>query len=330
MPGNPFKAPPVIKAAFPFRATCRLFPPAMAALPIPLLVHHAVMALRKRLWQPAALLIILCWAALAPAVARQPVSPNALVRVADGRLLAPEIARIVNRGELVVAMLQVDSPPFFFFDDNGRWTGLEVNLAQAIADALGVKLSINRNASTFNAVVEQVARGEADIAVSKISRTLSRAQSIAFSQPYLTLNHALILNRMKFAQLARGRELPEAVRGFDGSIGVIAKSSFADYARRNFPKAKIEEFPTWNGVLAAVINGEVAAAYRDEFEVKRVLKEDPALSLTLRTVTLKDQQDTLGIAVSVTDPTLLAFINEFLAQRTEKLDVNKVLQATGK
>jgi polar amino acid transport system substrate-binding protein len=42
------------------------------------------------------------------------MSPSpALVKVPDGRLLAPDIARIVTRGELVVAMLGVDTPPFF-------------------------------------------------------------------------------------------------------------------------------------------------------------------------------------------------------------------------
>ncbi|KAF1045351.1 substrate-binding periplasmic protein [Xylophilus sp.] len=271
-------------------------------------------------------------AAPAP-VAHAPVSPNALgsvVRLPDGRLLAPDIARIVTRGELGVAMLNVDTPPFFSFDDQGRWSGLEVNLAQSIADELGVKLRVNRDAATFNAVVDLIARGEADIAISKLSRTLGRTQTIAFSAPYLTLNHALILNRVKFAQLARGRPLPEVVRSFDGSIGVIAKSSFAYYARRNFPKAKIEEFPTWNDVLAAVFDGSVTAAYRDEFEVKRVLKADPTVALALRTVMLKDLEDTLGVGVSVADPNLLAFVNEFLAQRTEKLDITRVLQALDK
>jgi ABC-type amino acid transport substrate-binding protein len=291
-------------------------------------IHRAAPALRERRGCLAALLA-LCWAAHAPAAA-QPVSPDALgalVRVDNGRLLAPEIARIVQRGELVVAMLRVDTPPFFFFNSHGQWVGLEVNLAQAVADELGVKLRVVHEAGTFNAVVDQVARGEADIGISKLSRTLARAQTIAFSTPYLTLNHALILNRIKFAQIARGRELRDVMRSFDGSIGVIAKSSFAYYARRNFPKAKIEEFPAWNDVLAAVHKGDVVAAYRDEFEVKRVLKADPTLSLTLRTVTLKDLQDTLGIAVSIANPTLLAFVNEFLAQRTEKLSVDKVLQA---
>lgn len=250
-----------------------------------------------------------------------------LVKVADGRLLAPDIARIVNNGELVVAMLKVDTPPFFSYNKSGQWVGLDVDLAEAIAQELGVKLRINRDGSSFNAVVDILARGEADLAISKLSRTLARSQTIAFSNPYLTLNHALLLNRVKFAQLAKGREVPEAIRAFNGSIGVIAKSSFADYAKRNFPKSSIQEFPTWNNVLAALQKGEITAAYRDELEIKRILSTDATASLVLRTVTLKDLEDTLGIGVSISSPRLLAFVNEFLAQRAEKLDIKKVLQA---
>ena len=233
-------------------------------------------------------------AADAPAAPPAPVLTNGLVRVPDGRLLAPDIARIVMRGELVVAMLKVDTPPFFFFDDSGQWTGLEVGLAQSLAKELGVKLRINRDAGTFNAVVDLLANGQADLAISKLSRTLARTQTIAFSDAYLTLNHSLILNRVKFAQLSRGRPLPEVIRNFDGSIGVIAKSSFADYARTNFPHAKVQEFATWNEVLAALYKGEIVSAYRDEFEVKRVLKADPTVSRVVSTLTRKKQEVTQG------------------------------------
>lgn len=255
------------------------------------------------------------------------VNESKLVPMPDGRLLSPDIARIVNRGELVVGMLKADTPPFFMFDSNGKWVGLEVDLAKSIAKALGVGLRVNRDAASFNAVVDQLARGEVDLAISKLSRTLARSQTIAFSNPYLTLSHALLLNRVKLAQLSRGRPLPEVIRSFEGVVGVIEKSSFAEYAKTSFPKAKIQEFTNWNAVLAAVYSGDVAAAYRDEFEVKSVLKTDPAASLVLRTATLKDLQDTLGIGVSISDPVLLAFLNTFLEQRSEKLDVNKVLQA---
>lgn len=252
-----------------------------------------------------------------------------LVKVADGRLLAPDIARIVNRGELVVAMLGVDTPPFFYVK-KGELVGVEVDLAKAIAKELGVNVRFNRDAKTFNAVVDIIARGEADLAISKLSRTLARAQVISFSQPYLSLNHALILNRVKFAQFARDRALPDVIRGFTGSVGVIAKSSFSDYASRNFPNAKVIEYPGWGDVLKALDKGDVIGAYRDEFEVKRILKSDPTASLVLRTVTFKDLEDTLGIAVGINDRVLLAFINEFLTQRSDKLNINKVLTALEK
>ena len=253
-------------------------------------------------------------------------TPSSLVKVADGRMLAPDIARIVNRGELVVAMLGVDTPPFFY-EKNGELTGLEVDLAKAFAKELGVQVRFNRTAKTFNAVVETVARGEADMAISKLSRTLARTQVISFTQPYLTLNHALILNRVAFAQHARERAAPDVIRRFNGTIGVIAKSSFQDYAKRYFPKAKVMEYPSWPEVLKALEKGEVMAAYRDEFEIKRILKSNPTASLTLRTITLKDLEDTLGIAVGLSDRTLLAFANEFLVQRGDKLTINKVLAA---
>jgi ABC-type amino acid transport substrate-binding protein len=237
-----------------------------------------------------------------------------------------DIARIRQRGELVVAMLATDTPPFFY-EKEGQLVGLEVDLAKSIARELKVEVRFNREAKSFNEVVDMVAQRRADLGVSKLSRTLARAQMVHFSQPYLALNHALVLNRVAFARLANNEKVEDTVRQFKGTLGVIAQSSFSDFAKNNFPKAKIIEYPNWNAVLNAVNKGEVTGAYRDEFEIKRLLKDNPTAALTLRTVTLKDLDDTLSIAVGVTDPTLLAFVNQVLSQQREKLDINKVLNA---
>jgi ABC-type amino acid transport substrate-binding protein len=89
----------------------------------------------------------------------------------------------------------------------------------------------------------------------------------------------------------------------------------------------VHAYASWGELLRAVEKGEVLAAYRDEFEVKSVLKTDPKASLTLRTVTFKDLEDTLGIAVGIQDPVLLAFVDQYLAQSAEKLTIDSVLQA---
>lgn len=268
----------------------------------------------------------------APVVAAKiSAKPNAtgLVQVADGRLIAPDIARIVNRGELIVAMVAMDTPPFFYVKNN-ELVGLEVDLAKDVAKELGVTVRFDRTAKSFNEVVDIVSRQEADLGISKLSSTLARAQKVHFSTPYLMLNHGFILNRVRFAEYARDRTLPVAIRQFKGTVGMIAKSSWTDYAKRYFPNAEIKEFPTWAEVLKAVEKGEIMAAYRDEFEVKRVLRADPTASLTMRTVTFKDLDDALAIAVGLQDDALLDYVNLYLSQSNKKLTIDKVLNALEK
>nr|WP_242539007.1 ABC transporter substrate-binding protein [Trinickia acidisoli] len=258
-----------------------------------------------------------------------PLTSTGLVQMPDGRLLAPEFARIESRGELVVAMLGVDQPPFFE-TRNGRLMGIDVDIANELAAKLGVTVRFNRDAKTFDGVVRLLANGDADLAISKLSRTLPRAELISFSTPYISLHRALLLNRMNFAQIARGRTAPDVIRSYDSTIGVVMNSSYSEYVRTNFPNAKVRPYPSWEALLGALDKGEVTAAYRDEFEVKHVLKSDPTASLRLRVVTLDDLDDPIAIGVNVSSPALLAFVNQFLAERSKKIDVNTLLQATDK
>jgi ABC-type amino acid transport substrate-binding protein len=260
-------------------------------------------------------------------LAALPTTSTGLVKMPDGRLLTPEFARIVARGELVVAVLGVDQPPFFQ-QQNGQLVGIDIDIAKELAAKLGVKARFNRDAKTFDAVVTLLANGDADLAISKLSRTLTRAEVVSFSVPYIRLHRALLLNRVKFAQLAKGRAVPDVVRSYDGSIGVVTNSSYATYVASNFPHAKVQSYPSWDALLKALDAGEVTAAYRDEFEVKHVLKVYPTASLRLRVVTLEDLDDTISIGVNVCAPSLLAFVNQFLAERTNKIDVMTLLQAS--
>lgn len=247
-----------------------------------------------------------------------------LVRLADGRLVSKDIGRIVARGEIVVAVLGSDAPPFFQAV-NGELTGTDIDMAREIGRELGVNVRFDRSAKSFNQVVEIVARGEADLGISKLSRTLARSQSVRFSAPYLSLEHALLINRLEFAKVARDQSVTSVLRNFKGSIGVIANSSFAGFAARNFPQARLVSYASWDEVVKAVQRGDVVAAYRDEFEVKRILKLNPTASLTLRSVTFKDLVDSLSVAVGIQDTVLLDFVNQYLAQRPEKMTVDTVL-----
>ncbi|RFP08976.1 MULTISPECIES: ABC transporter substrate-binding protein [unclassified Duganella] len=249
-----------------------------------------------------------------------------LVRVADGRMLAPDIARIVNHGELVVSMLATDNPPFFSVK-NGDLVGTDIDLAKLIATELGVTLRFDRSYKTFDSVVEAVALGKVDIAVSRLGRTLKRAQMVHFSISYIKLGHAMLINRMRFAQLAGDRSLPQVVRDYTGTLGVLAGSSWEEFGRRNFPKAKLVRYPTWPDLIEAAKKGEVTAVYRDEMEVVQLMREEPGLALTLRTVTFSDLEAPLSVVVGIRDLTLLSFVNELIAQRAVQPTADSVLKA---
>ena len=237
---------------------------------------------------------------------------------------ARDMAEIKASGKLIVAIPDQRNPPFFF-EDQGELKGLDIDLSKSIGQALGVEVEFNREGKSFNDAVKLVATDKADISAAKISRTLARSQTVLFSAPYITLPHAMLVNRLRFAQIAGGKSIAEVMQNYSDTIGVIANSSFVGFAKTNFPKAKIVEFATWDDVVEAVAKGVVTTAYRDAFEVKRIFKIKPDLVLTVRSVIIEDIKDTIGIAVNDKNYLLLNFLNLFLEQKNIKYTSEQIL-----
>ena len=231
---------------------------------------------------------------------------------AQGNGSQGDIASIISRGELRVAITDVDQPPFYFTGKDGRLAGYDIDLATKMADEMGVKLVITRDAPAFNDLVTLVSSGKADLAVSKLSRTLSRSRFIKFSSPYMTFKQGLLFNRLQLAKVSSESDIHKYVRNYKGTLGVIANSSYANYAKDNFPEAKIKEYPTWDAAVQALTNGEVLSLYRDELEIKRVLASIPNSSLLFKPVYFTDLTDPIAVAVRTENTQLLFWVNIFL------------------
>ena len=225
----------------------------------------------------------------------------------------PDIESVLARGVLRVAVTQFDLPAFHQRRKDGAIVGPEIDLAQQVAKALKVKLELITDPSSFDGVVDTVAKGNADIGISKLSQTYNRLMRVRFSQPYLTLRHSLVFDRASVAQQAAGKPPDTVLRTFSGRIGVIAGSAYVDFARRNFPAAKVVELPNWNAVIDALKAQKVDAIYRDEFETRRVLRLNPALNVRFGTAVITDQFAFLSIAICNSCSKLQEFINYHLA-----------------
>jgi len=238
--------------------------------------------------------------------------------------LPADIAAIKKANVLVVAMTKKDVPPFFSGEgDDIR--GLDVEIARRIGVLLGVPVQFRRDAESFAEVVEQVRDGRADIAVSKLSVTGPRLQVVRFSDPYVKLRQSLVINRLWLSQNSQGREVYQVIRSFDGKISFIRNSSYDTFARINFPNATFLPEDKWDVIIDNVTKGTIAAAYRDEFEIKKISFEKPDAAITTKSITISDSVDNIAIAVNPKAVQLLSIVNYVIKNEYSNIDTKKLM-----
>jgi polar amino acid transport system substrate-binding protein len=262
--------------------------------------------------------IALCMAHLALPCSAQEASRNGSLH---------DLQSIIDAKVLHVALTRFDLPAFHMRGPDGKLTGAEIDMAEQIGRALGVKVDFIDDADSFDAVVDAVAAGRADIGISKLSQTYRRLHRVRFSEPYITLRHALLFNRSMIAQDAERRPPAAVLQGYNGRIGVIAGSAYGDFAKANFPAATVVEGRTWDDVIASLLAGKVEAIYRDEFEIRRIVKNNPALNVKLGTAAITDQAALLSIAICDTCSKLQELINYHLERTRNSWTLKALLAA---
>ena len=238
--------------------------------------------------------------------------------------LPTDIAAIKKKNVLIIAMTKKDVPPFFSGEGEDI-RGLDVEIARRIGVMIGVPVQFRRDAESFAEVVEQVRDGRADLAVSKLSITGPRLLTVRFSDPYIKLKQAMIINRLWLSQNSQGREVHEVLRTFNGKISFIKNSSYDTFARANFPKAVYTPEESWDTIINNVTNGAIAAGYRDEFEIKKISFEKPEAAITTKTVTISDSIDNIAVAVNPNSPQLLSIVNYVIRNEYSNIDTKKLM-----
>jgi polar amino acid transport system substrate-binding protein len=242
--------------------------------------------------------------------------------------VANDLPSIKAGGLLRVAITHFDIPPFHQRQPDGSFVGKDVEFIRELGDALKVKVAYVDSPLTFDSVVQAVADARADIGLSKLSQTYDRMVHVRFSEPYLTLRHALIYNRAAISRLASGAAPDGALRGFAGKIGVIGESAYVDFAMVNYPKATVVPFRTWEATVEALRTGEVDVVYRDEFEARSIFLHDPAMHVQFGAAVMTDRRSFLSVAICDSCTKLEEFINYFIAQHPRAYSLDELLTAS--
>lgn len=240
--------------------------------------------------------------------------------------VAPEIRKIIDRGKLRVGLYSEDMPPFIMTDKNGKLYGYDIDIADKIAKCLNVEIEFDRNSSTYQELYEKAVRGEVDIIISKFSITLDRAIYLRFTDPYLEMHRALLVNR-EFALKNKIEEYPvDYMKKNNISIGVKSKTSYVSFAKELFPDANLVELPEWGDVVNLLIEGKIDAAMYDELEVDKLIRKNPDISLYASAYILTDQKDMISMAVPYKSTQFLSWLNCLIEYQSIKTDVNTMIE----
>ena len=111
---------------------------------------------------------------------------TAAFALAEGDLLK----EIQERGYISIAT-EGDWAPYTYHDESNKLVGYDVEIGQAIADALGVEAKFEETG--WDAILAGVKGGRFDIACNGVSYTEERAEAYNFSTPYLYTPSVLVV-----------------------------------------------------------------------------------------------------------------------------------------
>ncbi len=206
-----------------------------------------------------------------------------------------------NPHQLIVGM-ELSSPPFDMTDEHNQPTGIDVELAHALGDALGREMVI-RNTS-FEGLIPALQTGKIDLILSSMTITAQRAESIDFSDAYLHVGICLLVNAG--SDVRRADDLNRPGRK------VVVKNNTTGYfyAQEHLPNAELLQITEPGACVLEVVQGKADAFIYDQFSVFQYQRQNPK---TTRAVLEPLRKENWGIGVRKGNAELLRQVNAFLA-----------------
>ena len=216
---------------------------------------------------------------------------------------SPVLDRILSRGELKVGM-SGDMPPLNMLNKEDKIIGLDADLAALMADAMGVKLNVQKIA--FAGLLPALEAGSIDMIISNMTMTPDRNLKVAFVGPYFTSGKGLLTKSSTLTQVQKFADINNSKFTFAALKGSTSEA----VTRAGAPQATLLTVSTENEGVQMVIDGKadamisdfpicVVAAYRNQ-------------GSGLVPVVAPLTYEPIGIAVPKGDPQLVNWLDNFV------------------
>jgi len=220
----------------------------------------------------------------------------------------PVIDCIVQKKELVVG-ISANQPPLSAASKDGNIIGLDADLAQLMADTMGVKIRFE--VMPFAELLSSLQEGKVQMVLSGMTITPERNLKVAFVGPYFISGKSIVTTREKALSI-------EGVNDIDTSsttLVALQGSTSQNFVQNMVPKAKLVTTKDYDEALQLLLAGKADAIVADyPFCVFSAIRYREKKLIAL------DQPFTyepLGIALPADDPLLINWVENFLSTLKE-------------
>lgn len=209
----------------------------------------------------------------------------------------PTVDAIKSKGKLTV-MTNASFPPFEYIDAQGNVVGVDMELAQKVADRLGVELEIID--MNFDLLIDALKNGKGDLVAAGMTARPDRAEQIDFSIIYISMGLKVIV--------PVGTDI-KTFDDLDGKKIAVQEATTADiYVQENYKKATPLQFKSAIDAANAVKSGNADCAVIDMLPAEYMTANSPEIELMDELLSAEDTA--MGVAKGHED--LLAVVNEVL------------------
>jgi len=245
-------------------------------------------------------------AASTPAASTPTTSTPAASTPAASTPAAPAGLKTVEAGKLIMST-NAAFPPYEMITDDGKFEGIDVEVAGAIAEKLGLELQVDDMG--FDAALTAVQTGQSDIAMAGITVNEERQQVMDFSDSYATGVQVVIIKKDSPAVQSLDDLASAAMIGCQkATTGYIYCSDTPENG--GYGEDHVIAFDTGALAVQALVNGQVDAVVIDNEPAKAFVAANKGLEILDTEFAVEDYA--IGFAKGNTE--LLNAVNTAMAE----------------
>lgn len=224
---------------------------------------------------------------------------------------------LVTEGRLTIAT-SPDYPPFENLE-NGEYVGLDIEIAKAVAEKLGLEPEFKT--LQFDAIIPAIAAGgQADMGISGFSVDPDRAKEIDFSSTYYIDDQAIAV--MKGGTITEANA-DEALNADGVKIAVQSGTTGESYVQENFPKATAQPYGNSTDAFAAMQSGQADAVCTNKAVVEKMIADAYQDAEVVKSIATGEEY---AIVVSKDNAALTEAINGALAELAADGTIDQLIE----